>query len=348
MTVLDWLLPLILAGPAVFGATALATRLVAGALRRRAILDHPNARSSHDSPTPRGGGWGVVPVLLLAWGALSMLGAAPPPALLWPLLAAGTGLALVSWWDDLRGLPALPRLTAQALAAVAGLTALPGDGLVFQGLAPAWLDHALVVLAWLWFVNLFNFMDGIDGMAGGELATIGIGLALSLAVSAVLAGAALTVVAPLLWPALALGAAGAAFLVWNWHPARVFLGDVGSVPLGYLAGWLLLAAAVEGVWLPALILPLYYLTDATVTLGRRLLRGARFWEAHREHAYQRAVQAGKSHARVVRAVLTTNAALVACALAAAAGVGAWILVVAGFVVAELMAWLLAPAHPDDP
>jgi len=348
MTALDWIFPLLLAGPAVFGATVAATWLVAGVLRRRAVLDHPNERSSHDAPTPRGGGWGVVPVLLLAWGGLSALGAAPAPTDLGPLLAAAVGLALISWWDDLRGLPALPRLAAQGLAVFVGLGALPGDGLLLQGLAPVWLDHALVGLAWMWFINLFNFMDGIDGITGSELAGIGIGLALALAVSAALAGAAIADVAPLLWPALALGAAGAAFLVWNWHPARIFLGDVGSVPLGFLTAWLLLAAAIQGAWLPALILPLYYLTDATVTLGRRVLRGARFWQAHREHAYQHAVQAGKSHARVARAVVITNAMLIACALAAAAGVGPWILVPAGFVVAELMAWLQAPAHPDDP
>ena len=115
------------------------------------------------------------------------------------------------------------------------------------------------------------------------------------------------------------GAAGLGFLVWNWHPARIFLGDVGSVPLGYLIGWLLLLAAAKGYWAPALILPLYYLADASLTLARRVLRRAAFWEAHREHFYQRALARDGNHAAVARMVFWGDAVLVLLALR---GVGA--------------------------
>ena len=129
--------------------------------------------------------------------------------------------------------------------------------------------------------------------------------------------------APLL-PALLLVAVAVGFLPWNWHPARIFLGDVGSVPPGFMLGWLLLDLAGRGAWAAALILPAYFLADATWTLARRALRGEAIWRAHREHFYQRAVHGGLSHAAAVRAVLACNAALVSCAALSLAGTGATI------------------------
>jgi UDP-N-acetylmuramyl pentapeptide phosphotransferase/UDP-N-acetylglucosamine-1-phosphate transferase len=182
---------------------------------------------------------------------------------------------------------------------------------VFQGLLPPLADRLAAAFLWLWFLNLFNFMDGIDGISGVEAASVGLGLALV----AVLGGLAAELVAlPVLLAAAALG-----FLAWNRPPAKLFLGDVGSVPLGYLLGWLLLSSAAAGQWAAALILPLYYLADATVTLAKRGLRGAKVWQAHREHFYQRAVQGGLSHGAVVLRVLVCNVGLVVFALLATAG-----------------------------
>ncbi|MHA1568589.1 MAG: MraY family glycosyltransferase, partial [Alphaproteobacteria bacterium] len=187
-------------------------------------------------------------------------------------------------------------------------------------------------LVWLWFINLFNFMDGIDGMAGGEAVSLGLGLFLLSTFAAL---------DPSIGdPALLAIAAGLGFLVWNWHPARIFLGDVGSVPLGFLFGWLLLGAAARGYWAPALILPLYYLADATLTLLRRLARGELVWRAHREHFYQCAVQRGLSHAEVVLAVLAANAGLVALALAAALG-WTWPALAGAVLVVAALLWYLA-------
>jgi UDP-N-acetylmuramyl pentapeptide phosphotransferase/UDP-N-acetylglucosamine-1-phosphate transferase len=307
----------------VFLATLGLTGRLSDWLKRRAILDQPGHRSAHSVPVPRGGGLVLVPVLLAAWLGLALAGLAPSRDAALAALAAG--LALLSWRDDLGGLPVGLRLFCHALAVVAGLAFLP-PGAVFQGLLPPLLDRAVTALLWVWFVNLFNFMDGIDGITGVETVALGLGLWLVPALAGLEDDGS---------AALALSAAAGAlgFLRWNWHPARIFLGDVGSVPLGYLLGALLLALAARGLWAPALILPLYYLADASLTLAGRMLRGERFWQPHRQHFYQRALGAGDDHAAVARLVLAGDAALVACALLAVArpwtGVAAAAAVVAG-------------------
>lgn len=326
---------LALLGLSVAGLTWLATRTVLGLLVRRAILDRPNARSSHDTPTPRGGGIAVVAVLIPAWIAAALLGGAPVP---WLVLGATALLAAVSWRDDLKSLGILWRFGVQILAVAIGMASI--DGLVFRGLLPPWLDALAAGFLWLWFVNLYNFMDGIDGIAAVETASIGGGVAL------VALGAAVGPAGAAAW-GIVLAAAALGFLPWNWQRAKLFLGDVGSVPLGYVAGWLLLSMAAAGAWKAALILPLYYLADATITLLRRLRRGEKVWQAHREHYYQRAVQGGMSHAAVVRAVLAGNLALAGLALGAETGLGSLALVMAGTVAAILL-YRLTFAHAPDP
>lgn len=297
------------AAAGVLGALAL-TGLVRDWLLRRQVVDRPNARSSHVRPTPRGGGIAVVATALLLLGLMAAAarfdrapGALPP---LW--LAAAAALAVISFRDDVRSLSAALRLAVQALAVAAGLPALAAIGPVTQGLLPGPFDLAVAGLAWLAFLNFFNFMDGIDGMSGVEAIAIGLGVA---------ALGALTGVWAWLGPGAALAGAAAGFLVWNWRPAKIFLGDVGSVPLGYLLGGLLLSLAAAGFWASALILPAYYLVDAGLTLLRRLLRGERIWEAHRSHFYQRAAAARGDHAVVARAAALANLGLVVAAVAAA-------------------------------
>jgi UDP-N-acetylmuramyl pentapeptide phosphotransferase/UDP-N-acetylglucosamine-1-phosphate transferase len=324
---MEWVVA-VAAFAAVFALALAGTGALARALRRRAILDHPNPRSSHAVPTPRGGGIAVLAVLAPAW-ALVALTASERPESIFTVLACGLILAAVSWLDDLRGLSPLSRIAVQLAAVVAGVTALPAGALVFQGLLPVAADRVAAGILWVWFVNLFNFMDGIDGMTGSEAASIGFGL---FAVAAVTGAGGLAPEVGLL--ALTMAAAALGFLWWNWEPAKLFIGDVGSIPLGYLLGWLLLVAAASGQWAAALILPLYYLADATITLVRRLLRGERIWQAHTRHLYQQAVRRGLSHARVVRAVIWANLALVALAVAASLWrptppVAAAVLVVAG-------------------
>jgi UDP-N-acetylmuramyl pentapeptide phosphotransferase/UDP-N-acetylglucosamine-1-phosphate transferase len=289
---------------AVFVITLWLIGRVQGWLQRRAILDRPVERSTHSIPVPRGGGIAIMPVLIALWLALALAGFVPPGTAV--IAAAAAGLTLLSWIDDLRGLPIGLRLLGHVAAVATGLSFLPPDA-VFQGWLPPLADTVAAALLWVWFVNLFNFMDGIDGITGIETAALGLGIP----VAAALEGIADPGTAAL---ALSIAAAGLAFLRWNWHPAKIFLGDVGSVPLGYLLGWLLLDLAARGLWAPALILPLYYLADASLTIAWRILRGEPFWRAHRQHFYQRALGAGGDHAAVARLVLAGDATLVALAL----------------------------------
>jgi len=324
--------------------TALASAAFVGLVRiqllRHNILDQPNARSSHDTPTPRGGGLGVLAALLPVWIAIPFFLPAADNATTahWLIPLAALLLAAVSWLDDLMTIGPLPRLGAQFAAAVAGAFLI--EGAVFQGLLPEPLDMTIAAIGWVWFVNLFNFMDGIDGISGVEATAIGIGLLLIGVVgTAPLDGSH--------GQALAIAAAAAGFLVWNWPPARIFLGDSGSVPLGYLLGWLLLSVAAGGAWQAAVILPLYYLADATITLFRRIARGEKFWHAHRDHYYQAAIRRGLSHARVSTAIALVNILLIALALISVF-VGpesplAWLaLLAAGILVVTLLVWLAGP------
>jgi UDP-N-acetylmuramyl pentapeptide phosphotransferase/UDP-N-acetylglucosamine-1-phosphate transferase len=325
MTVLSlsFLIPLI--------ATVAGTWLVLGWLRRKRILDHPNERSSHRQPTPRGGGLAVTPVIVLAWAALTWQ-VFPPDETGRLLVAAGGALVLLilSWLDDRRGLSARLRIRIHFAVVMAGVASWPDNQLLCQGLLPLWGDRLVMLGAWVWFLNLFNFMDGIDGISGVETATIGCGLAWLALQAGDVGGASLN----LIMVGAALG-----FLAWNWHPAKIFLGDSGSVPIGYLLGWLLLSAASSGHWAAALILPAYYLSDATLTLGKRAFRGERVWEAHRQHFYQQAVQAGVSHASVSVLILLANLILVA--LAVFSEVHPWAALAAAAVDVALLLMMLA-------
>jgi UDP-N-acetylmuramyl pentapeptide phosphotransferase/UDP-N-acetylglucosamine-1-phosphate transferase len=297
------IMELLVAGLIIALVAGLATGIVLRFLKRRVILDVPNQRSSHAVPTPRGGGIAVVFVIVVAWAGMAVA-TADVAALL--VVALASIIALVSWLDDLWGLPIAFRLLAQAAAVAIGALLLPGEGQVFQGLLPPNIDAVLAAFLWLWFVNLFNFMDGIDGIAGGEAASVGIGLML---VTLAAGDPPLAAYYPLAVAAAALG-----FLKWNWPPAKIFLGDTGSVTLGFFLGWLLLDAAARGQWAAAAILPLYFLADATITLLRRLFKGEKIWRAHRSHFYQQGARRLGGHKPVVLRILAGNAALMALAL----------------------------------
>ena len=301
--------PLAITFLATLTLSLLATGHVLQRLKRGAVLDRPNERSLHAAPTPRGGGIGILAALLPAWLIIVLLGYSDAA----PLVAASCALvlALVSWRDDLGGLSPALRFAIQAVAVAIGMIFLPGAGTVFQDLLPPGLDRIASGLIWLWFVNAFNFMDGIDGIAGTEAAAIGLGVALLTLTHLEIVG-----LGNGMFGAATVGAA-LGFLRWNWQPAKLFMGDVGSVALGYLLGWLLLALAAAGAWAPALILPLYFLADASWTLLRRLAHGEKIWRPHRQHFYQRAAQAGRSHQAVVLRVLAADLVLVGAALWAA-------------------------------
>ena len=265
-------------------------------LRSRAILDHPNERSSHKTPTPKGGGITLMAVILATWICIGVY-LDSSVFLTWVLPGVAFVLAGLSWIDDLRGLPQITRFAVQTAAVSIILLLRPESEEFFQGLLPSTLDALVAGIFWIWFINLFNFMDGIDGITGIETIIIGVGIAITSEGQSTLMGGM-------------LASAAACFLWWNWHPAKVFMGDVGSVPLGFLLGWLLLDLASNGYWTVAIILPAYYLADSTVTLIRRALKGEKVWLAHRQHFYQQAVHRGLSHANVTLKIAFVGALLI--------------------------------------
>jgi len=278
-----------------FGVTWLAIRLLLGRAAH-VLLDRPNARSLHVHAVPRSGGLAV----LAGWLAGTAWLSGPKPWLA-PLLA----LTAISLLDDRRGVHPALRLVVHFGAAAA-----------WVWLAAPAVDAVLAVVLIAWMTNLYNFMDGSDGLAGA-MAVVGFG---AFAAGAWTAGSAV-------WSTLAaLAAASVPFLFYNAPPARIFLGDAGSVPLGFLAavfgitGW---SEKWWPAWFPVLVF-LPFVADASLTLGLRLARGARVWEAHREHGYQHLIQLGWGHGRTLGlygALMLGTAGSAFCALRWAPALG---------------------------
>lgn len=282
----------------------LATAIGLGYLRRSRVAasfaDVPNERSLHGEPVPRVGG-----IVLVASAVTASAAFADRPT---GILLAGTAfLAIVSLADDHESLPIQVRLPAHCAAAIVAVLAIGAPpGAHSAALA---VECVVAALAIIWITNAFNFMDGADGLAGGMAA---FGFA-ALAAAAGMAGAQPVAVA-----CAAVAAASVGFLFHNFPPAKAFLGDAGSVPLGFLAGamgWLGVAASIWPAWFPLLAFA-PFLVDATATLLARIARGERFWIAHRSHAYQRLVLAGWSHRRLALAAYALMAITQCAALAA--------------------------------
>ncbi|MBM1170541.1 MraY family glycosyltransferase [Microvirga arabica] len=263
----------------------------------RYALARPNARSSHKIPTPQGGGIAVIGACLLP-GILFFLPISESIQLQ-VLSLSVAGLALIGALDDIRPLPAILRLVLQ-IAAVAAVI-LVNEARIFPDWLPLGVERILLILGGVWFVNLVNFMDGLDWITVAEMVPVTAFIALIPFLGFYPTNTA--VVAALLCGAL-LG-----FAPFNKPVARLFLGDVGSLPIGLLVGWMLLELAGTGAITAALLLPLYYLMDATITLLRRLRRGEKVWEAHRSHFYQKATDNGFSALDVSAHVFGLNLVL---------------------------------------
>jgi len=252
-------------------------RVICSSRFGKGVQDIPNERSLHSTPVPRVGGVGLVAGLLCGWGVMAA-------ALVWWLLLPLIVLFVVSLLDDVRGLTVRQRLSAHLVAAA---ILVAGSGLLGQSIVLALAALLLTV----WFTNLYNFMDGSDGLAGG-MALFGFGM---YGIAALVAhDQALAMLN------LSIGAAAIGFLYFNLPPAKVFMGDAGSISLGFLAaamglwGW---QQGYWGAWFPLLVFS-PFVVDASVTLLKRALRGVKVTEAHREHYYQRAIQMGWSHRNV--------------------------------------------------
>jgi len=282
---------LVLAGA--FGVALLTTLLMYRFALRHGLLDVPNERSAHVVPTPHGGGIAIAAAFFFSLALLLWWDVLPRDAGM-ALLGGGLLVAAVGAWDDHRHVAPPWRLLVHVLAALWALFWLGADLSAF--------DALLALLGMVWLINLYNFMDGIDGLAGAQ------------ALCAALAGGVLLWLsdAPgLALASMALAVSSAGFLVWNWPPAKIFMGDAGSGLLGYSFAVLALAGAQSGalsalIWL---ILLAPFVLDATLTLLRRMLRGERWYQAHATHLYQRMTQAGYSHKQVTMAVIVLNVAL---------------------------------------
>ena len=277
--------------------------IVIEALRRSrfaaALADVPNERSLHAEVKPRVGGLGVMAGALpvMAW-------AGDVPIVI--LAVCALSLALVSLADDVQSLPITVRLPAHFATAVFAILAIAGPTQAHDGLNA--VEAALAILALAWMTNLYNFMDGSDGLAGG-MALAGFG---AMAIAAAMARQW-----PLALACAAIASACVGFLAHNYPPARVFLGDAGSVPLGFLAGALGLHGALTQTWPLAFPILAFspFIADASVTLARRVIRGEEFWRAHRTHYYQRLALAGWSRRRLALAAYALMFAAAASALA---------------------------------
>lgn len=318
----------------IFLLALLASIAFTGLLRRYALaaslLDIPNARSSHSLPTPRGGGVAIVVVFLL--GSLILFQRELlNSAALWAFLGAGAWIAVVGFIDDHQHIPARWRLLAHFIGAAWGLFWLELPTLSLFGIELTTVGYVLGAFYLVWLLNLYNFMDGIDGLAsieaigvctGGVLLLLGTGSTES-------------------YPLLLLIMAVAGFLLWNFPPAKIFMGDAGSGFLGITLGLFSLQAAHQSpqLFYSWLILLGVFIVDATWTLIRRFLRGEKVYEAHRSHAYQFASRQYASHKTVSLAVAAINTCwLLPIALWVGLGNLNGVL---GVIIAYLPLWLLA-------
>jgi UDP-N-acetylmuramyl pentapeptide phosphotransferase/UDP-N-acetylglucosamine-1-phosphate transferase len=276
-------------------------------LFKRYALARPNARSSHTVPTRQGGGIAVVGATIVV--SVGILYSASDEAGTIPLaimFSAAVLIAIVGTIADIHPNYVVLRFLLQAIAVAAAIYALP-EALRVAPFLPWWVERALLVFGGLWFVNLVNFMDGLDWMTVAEVVPVSAAVA-AIGLQDMLPPWAIVV-------SLALCGATIGFAFFNRPVARLFLGDVGSLPIGLMLGWLLVLVAGNGAPVAAILLPLYYLADATITLLRRILNGEKVWQAHRSHFYQRATDRGLTVIAIVRRVFIVNLLLAALALA---------------------------------
>lgn len=320
---------------AILAAAALFCAALIVALRpflERYALAQPNVRSSHKIPTPQGGGIAVIAATtVVCYGALHFVAAGAAALPLPILFAAAILIAAVGVAADIHPIDVAPRLLLQAIAVAVAISALPPD-LRILPVVPWWAERIALVIGGLWFVNLVNFMDGLDWMTVAETVPITAALA-ALGVTGVLPPQAIVV-------SLALCGAMIGFAFFNRPVAKLFLGDVGSLPIGLTLGWLLVLLAGNGGRTAAILLPLYYLADSTITLVRRAINGEKIWLAHRSHFYQRATDRGFAVIDVVARVFAVNIVLAALALTTVLAASRMIDSLALVAGVGVVAWLL--------
>ena len=271
-------------------------------INKTKTIDTPNKRSNHSIPTPKGAGIGLVLSFLIIYYIFFSIN-----DLIFTTCVAL--LSLISFINDNKHVSIIYRLIIQIILAL--LVLLLWEPLInlplLSNIIPKWIGLTIIILFIIWMTNLYNFMDGIDGISSTQSIIIGIGVGSCLFLSQdvnklenILAG-------------FFVGA-GAAFLIWNWHPAKVFLGDAGSIPIGFINAILILLLFKNDLWYVALILNSYYVSDASITLLKRIINKEKPWEAHKSHFYQKAIKNGNSHSAVCTFIAIHGLLLIALAL----------------------------------
>lgn len=301
-------LPSLLAIIFAAAVSAITTRLIRPLLVQYALA-RSNVRSSHRVPTPQGAGIAVIAATLIVGGIIVAIMQPTTSSIPVIIFVATAFIGIVGISDDIRPISVIPRLVLQAITVAAILYVESTNVQIFPSI-PLWVERTLLLLAGLWFVNLVNFMDGLDLMTAAEVVPV--------TGTLVILGAMGSLPATVTIVAAALGGAMLGFVPYNRPVAKMFLGDVGSLPIGLLLGWCLLELTYKQHLTAALLLPLYYLADATVTLVRRLSKRERVWAAHRSHFYQRATDNGFTVLRVVGEVFVLNVGLAALAIVSVA------------------------------
>jgi len=268
-------------------------------LTKTKTLDIPNERSSHNIPTPKGAGLGIIATLLIIYYTFF-------PITDFLFTGAVLILTILSFMNDNKQISIVIRLIVQIALTIIVLIFWPPlkDVVLLNGIIPLWLENIIIFLLIIWLINLFNFMDGIDGISGIQCIIIGIGVGSSLYLSQgvyeleqIVAGF--------------IAGSGLAFLLWNWQPARIFLGDAGSIPLGFINAVLILLLCKNDLWYVAIIINNYYFFDASITLLRRIKMRKKPWKAHKDHFYQKAIQNGYSHSKVCK-IIAMHGMLLIC------------------------------------
>jgi UDP-N-acetylmuramyl pentapeptide phosphotransferase/UDP-N-acetylglucosamine-1-phosphate transferase len=294
LTSLTWIISIFLS----FLISLLTIKLAIKILAKTKTIDIPNERSNHIRPTPKGAGIGIIASLLIVYYIFF-------PITDFIFSVSILLLCIISFINDNKQISIFIRLLIQIILAIIVLFYWPPlENLsLLETIIPSWLELIITLLFIIWMTNLFNFMDGIDGISCIQCIIIGFGAGFCLFLSQdinkienVLAG-------------FFIGS-GTAFLIWNWQPSKVFLGDAGSVPIGFINAILFLLLFQNGLWYVAIILNSYYLADSSITLLKRILKKEKPWQAHKSHFYQKAIQNGYSHSKVCLIIATHGALLI--------------------------------------
>lgn len=298
-----------------FFTSLLGVKFLINFFNKKDILDIPDHRSSHTTPTPTGAGIAIVISCVIGFLLIhnsqnfSNWKFAITTSELISTLITFIVLACLSFYDDRKDLSPILRILIHITAVIIGIMHLPDDFLLFDGKFPLITDRVILAIGWIWFINLYNFMDGIDGITAVETITITTGL--------IILGILGFLPIEIMQYSSIILVTFIAFIIFNWRPAKIFLGDVGTISFGYVIAWLLIRGSVEFSVLSLAILPMYHFIDATFTITKRAFKGEKIWQPHKQHYFQIALAKGRNHSQIVKRIALNNVFLLILSICAA-------------------------------